>query len=325
MSPPVVAIVGTRYGDFGIEQAALAPTGAVLRSGAGESADDLVAVAGDADVVLAGSGPRFDAGTLARLSCRGIVRYGVGVDSIDLGAARARGMCVARVADYGTEAVAVHALTLVLAAVRRLHEADAHVRAGGWGFGDLRPLAQPSALVAGVVGYGRIGRRVAELLAGVGFRVAAHDALAPVAATASVAALGLDELLAEADVVTLHAPGPPGGAPLLDRAALARLKPGAVLVNTARGGLVDAAALADGLRVGRPRVAALDVFPHEPPTLDAFAGVLHRLILTPHMAWYTEDSERTMRTKAAESARRLLMGERPDDVVVDRPAAGARP
>jgi D-3-phosphoglycerate dehydrogenase len=126
----------------------------------------------------------------------------------------------------------------------------------------------------------------------------------------------LRELLAVADVVTLHAPAPPGGAPLLDRAALAALKPGSVLINTARGSLVDLDALADGLRAGRPRVAALDVFPAEPPALDALDGVLDRVILTPHMAWYTEESERAMRTKAAEAARRLLVGERPEDVVV---------
>jgi D-3-phosphoglycerate dehydrogenase len=176
----------------------------------------------------------------------------------------------------------------------------------------------PSSLTAAVIGFGRIGRRVAELLAGVGFRVVAHDPYAAVPASAAVAPVGLGELLALADVVSLHAPGPPDGAPLLDRAAIERLKPGSVLVNTARGRLVDLAALADGLRDGRPRIAALDVFPAEPPALDAFDGVMDRVVLTPHMAWYTEESEHAMRTKAAEAARRLLVGERPEDVVVAR-------
>src|SRR4051794_6836694 len=187
MTAPVVAILGTRYEDFGIEEEALATTGATLRTGTGADADAIVDVAADADVILAGSRPRFDAVTLERLRCRAIVRYGVGVDTVDLAAARARGVWVANVADYGTDAVATHALTMALAGVRRLVEADAAMRAGRWGFTDLRPLRLPSSLTAGVVGYGRIGRRTAELLAGVGFTVVAHDPYAEVSATDAVA------------------------------------------------------------------------------------------------------------------------------------------
>jgi D-3-phosphoglycerate dehydrogenase len=223
---------------------------------------------------------------------------------------------VAYVPDYGSEAVAVHAVTMALAGIRRLREADARVRAGEWGFAGLRPLHLPSELTAGVVGYGRIGRRTAQLLAGLGFRVLAHDPFAAVPRGGPASSAGLDDLLAAADVVSLHAPGDPGGAPLLDAAALARMKPGSVLVNTSRGALVDLDALAAGLRDGRPRVAALDVFPVEPADLAPLAGVLDAVVLTPHMAWYTEESERLLRTKAAEAARRLLVGEQPDDVVV---------
>lgn len=312
MKRRVVAVVGTRFADLAIEEAALQPVGAVVRTGAGASAEEIVDVAGDAEVILAGSGPRFEAATLRRLACRGIVRYGVGVDRIDLDAARERGIWVARVADYGTEAVALHTITLALAGLRRLREADARMRAGGWGFADLGPLRLPAGLTAGVVGYGRIGRRVGDLLAALGFRVLAHDPLA-----AGVQSVPLDDLLARADVVSLHAPAPPDGTPLLDACRLALLRPGSVLVNTARGALVDPAALAAGLRAGRPRIAALDVFSTEPPDLSIFAEVLDRMILTPHMAWYTDESERALREQAAEAARRLLVGERPDDVVVE--------
>jgi D-3-phosphoglycerate dehydrogenase len=303
----VVAIIGARYAELAIEERLLA--GAELRVGAGASAEEIVALAGDADVVLAGAAPRFDAAVIARLRGRGIVRYGVGVDNVDLDAARRAGLWVARVADYGTEAVALHAVTLALAGVRRLHEADARVRAGEWGFADLRPLHLPSSMTAGVVGHGRIGRRVAGLLGALGFAVLAHDPLLGAGENTPI-----DDLLARADVVSLHAPG---GEVLLGRERLALLKPGSVLVNTARGGLVDAAALAKGLRAGRPRVAALDVFPGEPPDLSAFDGVRDRLLLTPHMAWYTEESEHALRTRAAEAALAILRGERPADVVVE--------
>ncbi|MGH3666428.1 MAG: C-terminal binding protein, partial [Egibacteraceae bacterium] len=135
----VVAILGTRYPDFRIEEEVLAPLGVELRRGAGATTEEIVAVAADAAVILAGSGPRFDEATLRQLACRGIVRYGVGTDAIDLDAAGRAGIWVARVADYGTEAVSVHAVTLALAGIRRLAEANARVRAGDWGFADLRP------------------------------------------------------------------------------------------------------------------------------------------------------------------------------------------
>ncbi|MGH2856744.1 MAG: C-terminal binding protein [Solirubrobacteraceae bacterium] len=313
---PLVAIIGARYADFSIEQDGLAALGAELCSGDGASAEEIVRIAGDADVILAGGAPRFDASVIERLRARGIVRYGVGVDTIDLDAARLHGLWVAHVTDYGTEAVALHAVTLALAGIRRLHEADARVREGQWSFGDLRPLHLPSALTAGVVGFGRIGQRAAQMLVGLGFRVLAHDLAVPVDGVAGVRAASLDEVLSLCDVISLHAPGV-SGTPLLDRDALARLRPGSVLVNTARASLIDVVALADGLRAGRPRIAALDVFPQEPPDLSKFDGVRERLLLTPHMAWYTEESERIQRQRAVEAVRRLLSGERPDDVVVE--------
>jgi len=318
----VVAILGTRYPDFSVEEEILAPLGAVVVSGTGATQEELVEIAGEADVILAGSGPKFDAATIARLTCRGIVRNGVGVETVDLEAARAAGMWVARVADYGTEAVAFHAVTLALAAVRRLPEDDRRVRAGGWGFADLRPLHLPSALLAGVVGFGRIGRRVAELLAALGFQVAAFDPLAAIDAP-GVRALPLAELLATADVVSLHAPAPDDGSFLVGAPELASMRPGSVLVNTSRGALIDEQALVAALAAGRPGIAALDVFAQEPVDASAFAEVADRVILTPHMAWYTEESEHDLRVKAAHEARRLLQGERPRDVVVEPEEARA--
>lgn len=317
-----VAILGTRYADFSVEEEVLGPLGVRIVAGPGASSDEIVELAGDAEVVLAGSGPRFDAATIARLRCRGIVRSGVGVETVDLDAARAAGIWVARVADYGTEAVALHTVTLALAGLRRLVEADRRVRSGGWGFAELRPLHLPSALVAGVVGFGRIGRRVAELLHALGFQVVAHDPLAPVDAP-DVQDVTLRELLSAADVVSLHAPPPADGSFLVGAAELAAMRPGSVLVNTARGSLVDQAALVAALAQGRPATAALDVYAHEPADASFFADVAEHVILTPHMAWYTEESERDLRVKAAQEARRLLEGERPRDVVVEPEGAPA--
>lgn len=319
-----VAVLGTRYADLSIEEAVWDGLGVEVVRGWGGDADEIVAVAGDADVIVAGSPPRFDADVLARLSCRGIVRAGVGVETIDLDAARARGIWVARVSDSGAETVALHALTLALAGVRRLIEADRHVRSGGWGLAELRPLRLPSSLTAGVVGYGRIGRRTAELLAGVGFRVLAHDPHAPEDPADPVRRVELEELLRASDIVSLHLPPLHDGAALLGADELALLREESVLVNTARGALIDQDALVAALRAGRPRVAALDVFAGEPPALDALAPVLDRLILSPHMGWYAEESEELLRRRSAEEAARLLRGERPRDVVVEPPVEVAR-
>ncbi len=306
----IVAVLGARWPDLSVERSILEPSGAELRRGTGATADEIAAVAGEADVVLAGPRPRLDAAMLERLPCRGVVRYGVGVDNVDLDAAAGLGKWVAYVPDYGTEAVALHALTLALAGVRRLVAADATVRSGTWGFDGLRPLHLPSSATAGVVGLGRIGRRTAQLMRAVGFKeVLGHDP-ATSAADLGVPDAPLDEVLACSDVVSLHAPLQ-AGPPLLGTAELGRMKAGSVLVNTARGGLVDAAALTAGLAAGRPAVAALDVFPSEPPDLAVFDGVLDRLILTPHMAWYTEETELALREGAAHEALRLLRGERP--------------
>ena len=307
-----VAVLGTRYADLSVEEQVLGPLGVVLVAGDGGSAEEVVATARGAEVVLAGSRPRFPAAVVAALAatgCRGLVRYGIGTDSIDVEAAGRAGLAVARVSDYGTEAVAFHTVSMVTALLRRLREADAAVRRGEWGVAGLRPLHLPSRLTAGVVGYGRIGRRTSESLRGLGFRVVAHDELVAVPADAGVRPVGLDELLAVADVVTLHMPGDPGGAPLMDTARLGAMSEGSVLVNTSRGSLVDVPALVAALAAGRPAAAALDVYPQEPPDVSVFAPVSDRVLLTPHMAWYTEESELDMRRKAAEEAARLLRGE----------------
>jgi D-3-phosphoglycerate dehydrogenase len=301
-----VAILGTRYPDFSVEEAILSPLDVEIVAGDGASAEEIVETAAAAGVILAGSRPRFTAEVLERLSCRAIVRYGVGVDSVDLAAADRFGIAVARIPDYGTEAVAVHAVALALAALRQIPLADRSIKAGEWGFGALRPLHLPSVLTAGIVGYGRIGRAVGRMLQAIGFDLLVHD---PLIMGDEITLVPLDELLARSDLVTLHAPGDRDGTPLLDREALHRLRPGSVLVNTARGSLIDLDALIEGLEQKRPAVAALDVFPMEPPDLGHLHAVSDQVILTPHMAWYTEESQLDLRRKAAAEAGRALRGE----------------
>lgn len=309
-----MAILGTRFGDFDVERGVLGDVD--LSSGPGRSRQEVIEVASGADVILAGAAPRFDARTLEELGCPAIVRLGVGVDSVDVEAARRLGMWVSYVPDYGTEAVALHAVTLILAGIRRLTMADRHIRTGSWGFSDLRPLHLPAALTVGVVGYGRIGRRVAAMLAGVGFEdFLICDPLLDDGLLEQRRLSSLEELLAESDVVTLHAPPPPDRH-LIGAEELAAMKDGSLLVNTARGALVDTAALVGSLGNGRPAVAALDVFESEPPDLTRLEPAGERLILTPHMSWYTEETELELRRQGAAEARRILDGETPLHPVV---------
>ena len=301
-----VAVLGSRYPDFSLEQEILGDV--TIVSAPGGTADEIVDVAGTAEIIIAGSLPKFTGEVLTRLpSLRAIVRAGIGVDNIDLAAAGAAGISVCNVPDYGTEAVAQHTLAMALAASRRLGEADRVVRDGGWGFDPLRPIHGPGEMTAGVVGFGRIGRRVAGLLLLVGFgRLLAHDPFTDPDAH-GVQPATIEEILAQSDVVCLHAPAPPDR-PLIGAEELALMKPGSVLVNTSRGALIDDAALAVALASGAPRVAALDVFTPEPPDLSTFEGVADRLLLSPHMAWYTEESQTEMRRKSAAEASRFLDG-----------------
>jgi D-3-phosphoglycerate dehydrogenase len=311
-----VAILGTRFRDFDIEREILPDVEIV--SGPGGSRAEIVEVAGGAAVILAGAAPRFDRETLEEVGAGAIVRLGVGFDSVDLETARALGMTVAYVPDYGTETVALHTVSLVLASIRRLKLADQRTWDGEWGVDPLRPLRLPSRLTAGIVGFGRIGRRVGSMLSGLGFQrflvvdpmVEKSDLAAALpAATASL--VSLHELLAGSDVVMLHAPTPEGGGYLIGAQELGSMREGSVLVNTARGALVDTAALVGALAAGRPAVAAIDVFETEPPDPTVFEAIADRLILTPHMSWYTEETEEELRRKAAGEAQRILSGESP--------------
>ena len=313
-----VAILGTRYPDFSIEREILEPLGITITDGNGIDRQAIIDQASDADVILAGAAPKFDAETLGKLSCMGIVRYGVGTESIDLQAARDLGIWVLRVADYGTEAVATHAVSMALAGLRRLRQADLRIRAGEWGFAPLRPLHLPSALTVGVIGTGRIGRHAAGQFVGLGFRVLAYDIVKPVDAMPSVEFVdSLADLVHQSDLLSLHVPGAPDGSALFDEALLGEVKPGCIIVNTSRGTLIDPEALARGLVKGRPGFAALDVYSKEPPDISVFSGVEDHLLFTPHMAWYTEESEVDLRFKAAQEVRRLLLGEQPKGIVVE--------
>jgi D-3-phosphoglycerate dehydrogenase len=230
---------------------------------------------------------------------------------------------VVHVPDYGTEEVADHALCLLLACARGLAPLGAALRAGAWDYGAAaRPLHRLGGRTLGVVGLGRIGRRLAAKARALELRVLGTD---PAVGPAAAAAAGIDwrplpDLLAESDFVSLHAPLVPATEGLIGRAELARLRPGAYLINVARGGLVDEAALLEALDGRRLAGAGLDVLAVEPaPAGHPLVG--HpRVVMTPHSAWYSEEAMRDLQRLLAEDVLRALRGESPRC-----PVAGAGP
>jgi phosphoglycerate dehydrogenase-like enzyme len=269
----------------------------------------------DADVVLAVLHERLDREFVDNLrACRAIVRCGIGYDNIDVRAAAERGIWVANVPDANYREVATHALALILALTRRLPAYDRAMRTVGWadpavGAGIRRPDSQR----LGLLGLGRIGGRVAELARAVGFQVRAYDPyLDPARAKAlGVELAGLDTVLEDSDIVSLHLPLSDETRRLVDAAALARMRPGAIVVNVSRGGLVDEAALAAALDSGHLAGAGIDVWEHEPPAVDNPLLACEKALLSPHAAYLSQDSFVEIRDKAFKEAARVLRGEPP--------------
>ena len=239
-----------------------------------------------------------------------IHKIGVGVNTIDLDAAHERGIPVCNMPGSNSRAVAEMTLLLMLAALRRLPLLDRRTREGlGWtrdpaltdAFGEL------DGLTVGLVGYGAIPQVLVPCLAALGASVI-YTARAP-KPDAAVPYRPLDQLLAESDIVSLHIPLTPETQGLLDRAAIARMKPGAILVNTARGALVDEAALVEALRAGRIAAAGLDVFAEEPVRPDNPLLALDNVALAPHVAWLTRGTLERSLDVAVENCRRLTVGE----------------
>jgi D-3-phosphoglycerate dehydrogenase / 2-oxoglutarate reductase len=316
----VVVITDCDHDTIDPERAVLDGHGVELRRLQCRTPREVADQAGDADVLINQYVPITAEVLDALPGCRLVVRYGVGVDNVDVAAAAERGVWVANVPDYGRDEVADHTLALALAVLRGVVVLDRSVRDGTWDLEAARPLRRLATLSYGVVGCGAIGAAVAGRAAGLGMRVLGYD-LPQVRSGPPIERVPLEELLATADVVSLHAALTDQTHHLIGAAALARMRPTAFLVNTARGGLVDAAALLAALDDGRLAGAALDVLEEEPPDQLGWRLVRHpRVVATPHAAWYSEESFHTLKTEVAREALRVLEGEAPR-APVNSPAA----
>jgi D-3-phosphoglycerate dehydrogenase len=303
----------TDYGFKSIEteRRIIEATGAEFRTGQCKTASDVLALARDADVILAQWAP-LNSEVIAGLTrCRGIVRYGIGVDTIDLAAAKSRGIAVANVPDYCIDEVADHAAALAFALVRQLSTTDQRLRAGEWKI--TPPLSMPALrhMTFATAGFGRIARALLQRASAFGCRLAAYDPFVPkdAFASAGVTRLDPDALFAEADILSLHLPLTPETRHFVDSRRLAQMKSHAVLINTARGGLIDTTALAAALAQGRPAFAGLDVFEKEPLEIDHPLRNQANALLTSHTAWFSNESVLELQRLAAEEVARCVRGE----------------
>ena len=249
-----------------------------------------------------------------------ISRVGIGYDMIDVAAATARGIAVANTPNYCIEEVAAHTIAMIMAQARGLPAYDRAVREGAWKAVDARPMAvRPSCTTVSVLGFGRIGSLVARGLRGLGFGVVVADPYADPDAVraAGCESAGIGEAIARADILTLHVPLTESTRHLVDAGALATMKPGAVVVNTCRGPLIDEMALAAALRSGHLGAAALDVFAAEPLAAESPLRDLDRVLLTPHAAWFSPEALEDLPVHAAENIIRHLAGE---DVPIVNPS-----
>jgi len=272
---------------------------------------DLLEAVADADGLVIRSGTKVTAEVIERAAkLRVVGRAGIGVDNVDVDAATSRGIAVVNTPEGNNVTTAEHAIALLVSLARYIPQATASMKAGQW---DKKSFTGQELYnrVLGVVGLGNIGRIVASRGQGLGMRVIAYDPhiSSEVAARLDVELVGLDELLARADAITLHVPRTKDTAHLIDAGALARAKPGVLLVNAARGGIVDEAALLGALESGRVAGAALDVFETEPPPADHPLVAHSRVICTPHLGASTEQAQVNVAIAVAEQVRDFLLSD----------------
>jgi D-3-phosphoglycerate dehydrogenase / 2-oxoglutarate reductase len=312
MAGPIVAVTENIFPTLDPAKAALARLNPTLRMAKSTGADDILAVARDADAILVTYAklPRDLIMQLTR--CKAIGRFGLGVDNIDLPACKEKGIAVNYVPDYCIREVSDHAMALLLALIRKIPFANALVQSGRWEMPAVVPIRRIEGTVLGLIGFGHIPRLLAPKAKAFGMKVIAFDPYAKpeVFKASGVDGVDFDTLLATSDYISVHAPLTPQTRGMVNADAFAKMKKGVHLVNTARGPLVDEAALIAALDSGRLGGAALDVVAVEPLAKDSALLGRGNVILTPHTAFYSIEALNELQSKCASDVARVLSGEK---------------
>jgi len=313
MPRPLIAVTDSPFPSLDPAKAALARIDSELRLANSASADDILAVARDADAILV-TYAKLPGDLLRQLRrCKAIGRFGLGVDNIDIAAAAELGITVTYVPDYCMQEVSDHAMALLLALARKVSQSNALVQTGRWDMPAVVPIHRLAGHVLGLVGFGSIPRALAPKAKAFGLRVVAHDPYVPqhALAAAGVESMSFDRLLEISDFVSIHAPLLPATRGLFNAEVFRKMKQGACLINTARGPLVDEDALLAALDSGRLAGAALDVVAVEPLPKGSRLIGRDNVVLTPHTGFYSVEALNELQTKCAADVARVLSGEKP--------------
>jgi D-3-phosphoglycerate dehydrogenase / 2-oxoglutarate reductase len=311
-----VAVADSVFPNLDPAREVLSSIDATLELAPAATPEAIMALAKDADAVLV-TYAKFTAEMIAQLTkCRIISRFGIGVDNVDLDAATKAGIVVTKVPDYCIDEVSDHTMALLLAAVRKIPSSSARTHGGRWEMKAVVPIHRLRGSTIGLVGFGRIPQLVAPKAQAFGMTVVAYDpyAAADVFTRLGVRSVGFADLLKISDYVSIHSPLTPETRNLFGADAFAQMKPSAYLVNTARGPIVDEAALAAALDAGQLAGAALDVMAQEPPPPSPLFG-RDNVIITPHTSFYSEESLVELQTKAAQEVKAVLSGQAPRNPV----------
>lgn len=309
--PLVLAGVGADFPDLAAERTVLAPIGAEVLDARNLQVGEVLKLARTADAVLTDYFVWSDDAIAGLERCRVICQYGVGVDRIDVDAAARAGIAVTNTPDYCVDEMADHALALFLAVTRKVALYDRAVRSGRWDYNLGSEMRRIRTLTLGLVGAGRIGSAFALRGRALGMRILAADPNRSHAELRgeAIEPVELEDLLRVADVVSLHIPLTPSTSKLLGRERIAAMKPGAIVINTARGGLIDQLALEEALRSGSLGGAGLDVLAVEPPRPNDSLLELDNVVITPHAGFLSRESLADVQAQAAHEAFRALSGE----------------
>ena len=312
MAGPVIAVTDSVFPSLDPAKAALARLNPTYRMAKSVNADDIVAVARDADAVLV-TYAKLTREVLTQFTrCKAIGRFGLGVDNIDLAAAKEKGMAVNYVPDYCIREVSDHAMALLLGLIRKIPLSNKLVQSGRWEMPAVVPIRRIEGTVLGLVGFGHIPRLLAPKAQAFGIRVIACDpyAKSEVFKAAGVESVDFDTLLQSSDYVSVHAPLLPATRGMMNATAFAKMKKGAYIVNTARGPLIDEPALVAALDSGQIGGAGLDVVTSEPLAKDSPLLGRDNVIISPHTAFYSIEALNELQTKCATDVARVLSGEK---------------
>jgi D-3-phosphoglycerate dehydrogenase len=312
MAGPVIAVTDSVFPTLDPAKAALARLNPTYRMSKSVNADDIIAVAKDADAVLV-TYAKLTREVLSQFTrCKAIGRFGLGVDNIDLPTAKEKGIAVNYVPDYCIREVSDHAMALLLSLIRKVPLSNKLVQSGRWEMPAVVPIRRIEGTVLGLIGFGHIPRLVAPKAQAFGIKVIAHDpfAKADVLKAANVESVDLDTLFKTSDYVSVHAPLLPATRGMMNAAAFAKMKKGAYIVNTARGPLIDEPALIAALDSGQIGGAGLDVVATEPLTKDSPLLGRDNVIISPHTAFYSIEALNELQTKCATDVARVLSGEK---------------